>query len=351
MRTRLGAVGAGLLTTIGLVAGCGGGNERSAADAVPAAVAAAPAPAVSAPTAPGDVVRPGPGTPAPFAAAIRAGRPVVAAFLMPGVADDESVREALRVARSSSQLARGVRVFVYDLSGPGRFGDLPELLGVTGTPSVAVIGRDRRLSNLFRGLVDADLLRQAISDAAAAPPAVAGARASSRRTRPSPAALALSRKVEAAYAGVEGLEVRVRSSLGGAAVEGTIAVALRKGYVVADVSGGGARLLIVADRTRAYAKPPGRSCWVTQAPDEALPVDPGTGPLPPGTGLSGPRREGRYLVVTQTQAIGGRPVTVEHRIDPATYRLVSSRAAGGRLTMTYTARATAPERPPTAPLC
>jgi hypothetical protein len=88
----------------------------------------------------------------------------VVAFLMPGTADDDAVREALRTARNSVA-GRGVSVFTYDLRDAKRFGDLPELLDVTVTPSVAVIGRDRRLSNLFRGLTDADLIRQAMSEA------------------------------------------------------------------------------------------------------------------------------------------------------------------------------------------
>lgn len=83
---------------------------------------------------------------------------------MPGTADDDAVRAALRTARSSVA-GRGVRVFTYDLRDAKRFGDLPELLDVTVTPSVAVIGRDRRLSNLFRGLTDANLIRQAMSEA------------------------------------------------------------------------------------------------------------------------------------------------------------------------------------------
>jgi len=71
----------------------------------------------------------------------------------------------------SSAAGRGVKVFTYDLRDTKRFGDLPELLDVTVTPSVAVIGRDRRLGNLFRGLTDAELLRQAMSDAKSVAPA------------------------------------------------------------------------------------------------------------------------------------------------------------------------------------
>jgi hypothetical protein len=80
------------------------------------------------------------------------------------MADDESVAEAVSEARSSASVATGVRWFVYNV-GKDQFGDLADLLGVTGTPSVAVIGRDRVLANLWSGLIDADILRQSVSDA------------------------------------------------------------------------------------------------------------------------------------------------------------------------------------------
>ncbi|MEW6581150.1 MAG: hypothetical protein AB1416_00105 [Actinomycetota bacterium] len=171
MVPRLAAAGACALA-LGVLAGCGGDGSGSSAtpDAGAAVAAAAPAPQVSRPTAPGEPVRPGPGTPRPFAAAVQKGKAVVVAFLMPGVADDEAVRKALRVARVAKG-ARGVAFFTYDLPQARRFGDLPELLDVTGTPTVVVIGRDRRVANVFRGLTDADIVRQAVSDAKDAPPA------------------------------------------------------------------------------------------------------------------------------------------------------------------------------------
>jgi hypothetical protein len=164
MRSRLAVAGATSLLALGLVAGCGGGGGQDASGPAATPAAAASAPQVSRPTSPGEVVRPGPGTPKGVAQALTKGQAVVVAFLMPGTADDDAVRAALRTARSSVA-GRGVRVFTYDLRDAKRFGDLPELLDVTVTPSVAVIGRDRRLSNLFRGLTDANLIRQAMSEA------------------------------------------------------------------------------------------------------------------------------------------------------------------------------------------
>jgi hypothetical protein len=170
-RRALALTGASSILALGLLAGCGGDSGGSAAaDPAAATPAAASVPQISRPTAPGDVVRPGPGTPKAVAQALTKGQAIVVAFLMSGTADDDAVRQALRTARGSSD-AKGVKMFTYTLGQSKRFGDLPELLDVTVTPSVAVIGRDGRLNNLFRGLTDAELIRQAMSDAKSSTPA------------------------------------------------------------------------------------------------------------------------------------------------------------------------------------
>lgn len=169
-RRALALTGASSVLALGLLAGCGGGDESAASDPGGATPVAAFVPQISRPTAPGDIVRPGPGTPRAVAQALSKGRAVAVAFLMPGTADDDAVRQALRSAAGSPS-GRGVKVFTYTLNQSKRFGDLPELLDITITPSVAVIGRDGRLNNLFRGLTDAELLRQAMSDAKTSAPA------------------------------------------------------------------------------------------------------------------------------------------------------------------------------------
>jgi len=58
-----------------------------------------------------------------------------------------------------------VRWFVYRVTPGAAFGDLADRLGVTGTPAVAVIGRDRTLVNRWVGLIDDAMLRQAVNDA------------------------------------------------------------------------------------------------------------------------------------------------------------------------------------------
>jgi hypothetical protein len=178
-RRRLGLVAALAATSALLVAGCGGGGGDSAdalpaatapagdsADALPAATApaGAAAPVAVAPVAPGGQVRAGADTPKAVAKALAGSDVVVVAFLVKGMADDESVAEAVEEARTGAASDTGVEWFVYNV-GNDRFGDLADLLGVTGTPSVAVIGRDRILANLWTGLVDAEILSQSVSDA------------------------------------------------------------------------------------------------------------------------------------------------------------------------------------------
>lgn len=171
-----GAAAAAAVGVVLLVAGCGGGGGDSAQTAASATVPpAAAAPIAVAQVSPGGRVRAGASTPEPVATALAGSNVVVVAFLVPNAADDESVAAALRAVRGDARYRAGVSYFVYPV-GKAQFGDLADLLGVSGTPAVAVIGRDRTLTNLWMGLVDADILRQSISDAresAAANPAAA----------------------------------------------------------------------------------------------------------------------------------------------------------------------------------
>lgn len=165
---------------VALAAGCGGSSDDDA-EVTPEPVTAQPVP-IFEPASPGDEVRPGSKTPPAVAKAIEGPQVVVVAFLLRGAADDDVVRSALGSVRRSPVGRRGVRYFVYEVAGPPKFGDLPEVLGVTETPTVAVIGRDRALTNRWVGLVDAAILRQSVADAKAA------ARAPS--TSPEPAGVA-----------------------------------------------------------------------------------------------------------------------------------------------------------------
>ncbi len=158
-----------VLCVVSIAAGCGGDDARpreatGATSTAPTTDRVAlPAPEVR----PGGQVQAGRGTPAPVAAALRGNRVVVVAFLMAAPADDRAVARALAQVRADPAYRRAAQFFTYRVAADGGFGDLADQLGVTGTPAVAVIGRDRRLTNRFEGLADATMIRQAINDAAA----------------------------------------------------------------------------------------------------------------------------------------------------------------------------------------
>ena len=166
LMTGVRALTAALAASAALLAGCGGGGDS--ADALPPAAtapAASAAPVAVAAVGLGGAVTAGPTTPKPVAKALAGSDVVVVSFVVKGVADDDSVVAAIAEVRSDARASADVAFFDYAV-GNDKFGDLADRLGVTGTPSVAVIGRDRTLINLWTGLVDADILRQSISDAA-----------------------------------------------------------------------------------------------------------------------------------------------------------------------------------------
>lgn len=177
-RARRGVIAASIAVSLALplaLSGCGlGGGDSADAGPPPAPLPAQLVDAPAQPVALGDVVAPGADTPAKVAAALtKTDEVVVIGFVLSGVADDERVAAAIRQARKSGAGARGVRYFTFRIGEKdASFGDLPDMLQIEGTPSVAVIGRDRKLSNLFEGLIDADILRQGIQTAKETQPAL-----------------------------------------------------------------------------------------------------------------------------------------------------------------------------------
>jgi hypothetical protein len=166
--TRYRIVAAAVAGSVVLFAsGCMGGGGASGDAAPPAATAptTVATPVAVAPATLGGAVHAGPDTPKDVVAALKGDDVIVVAFLNGKAADDQKVAKAVRDAQADSVVSDGTQFFVYTV-GRKRFGDLADLLGVEGTPSVAIIGRDRNLTNLFTGLVDGDILRQAIWDAA-----------------------------------------------------------------------------------------------------------------------------------------------------------------------------------------
>jgi hypothetical protein len=166
MRRAYGIVAA-LAAASALLVGCGGGDGASAEAPDPSATApvAFAAPVAVAAVGLGGTVTPGPTTPKPVVKALAGSGVVVVSVVVEGVADDDSVAAAVAEVRSDPRVSKGVAFFTYSV-GTDKLGDLADRLGIAGTPSVAVIGRDRTLVNLWTGLVDADILRQSIADAA-----------------------------------------------------------------------------------------------------------------------------------------------------------------------------------------
>lgn len=155
-------------------AGCGGAAGTTgdpAGAATTADVATAPSKVVAThrtgPLQPGEQISATTDSPKPFAAALVEHRPVLVAFLLRGIADDDYVGAALAKAKASTAGA-GVTFMVYDMNKQRDFGDLPALLGVTSSPSIVVIGRDGRLVNSWTGLVDEQMVRQSVSEAKSA---------------------------------------------------------------------------------------------------------------------------------------------------------------------------------------
>lgn len=356
---RGGALALTAAAVLGL-SGCFGGGDDDAASSgepLPEALPLAVAPGVAQPVAavlPGEVVRPGTTTPKAFSRALTRRRPIVVAFTMPGVADDDAVIAALKAVRASGPSASGVAYFVFSLGQARRFGDLPDLLDVTGSPSVAVIGRDGVLLNLWEGLVDEELLRQSIADAKTArlgPGGVDPGLEVSAGPTGSPAGIALARKVDRYYAGAPGVRVRMRNVLGGKPAVGQMRFAIvhdRVAGAVAEMTiAGKGRSSVVATPGGSFIRVEGSSCWVDLGPagfgQESTPTD-----LSRSGRFSRPRRQGAALLLSRIARDG------EHafRIDARTGRILEIRQDGAPSVLTDMERLSeAPEIPSPEPLC
>lgn len=353
-RRALGALAAISATAL-LATGCLGGGDDASADLPPAATAPAAiaAPVAVAPTAPGGMVSAGPETPAPVARALAGTRVVVVAFLVNGPADDSNVAAALRSVRGDRGMAATTDFFVYRV-GRDDFGDLADRLGVTGTPSVAVIGRDRVLLNMWDGLTDAEILRQSISDAADTAAANRGAAADVASARPvagDPRGIALAESANAAYADVAGVRVKGTFSRPGSGAM-SIDATLRLGATGVEAMNGtfsmaGARFETVATSSATSIRSEGATCWArlpAAAAAQASAPEP-TVALPAGSRVSAPRKEGAADLVDVTSA----GATATFVIDRASAELREVRTPEG--TLTFTALDTAPATVSATPVC
>jgi len=345
-----------------LASGClGMGGDGDSGDARPPAAtapASVAAPVAVAPATLGGAVRAGADTPKDVVAALKGDDVIVVAFLNGKAADDQKVAKAVRDAQADAVVSEGARFFVYTL-GAKRFGDLADVLGVEGTPSVAVIGRDRNLTNLFTGLIDGDILRQAIWDAgdtaAKNPGASVAPKASPKAAAAGPSGnaegIALAKQVNAAYADVPGVKYDGTVTEAGKTVSLSGSSVLRNGREVAShsvVTIGGQRVdLVNPGGTVTYGRPDGQACWKARQDDD-------TDERSPAVELDGrfakPITRGDAILLHATgKDSDGTVTTVVYTIDAATSQIRSVRAKA--FEATYTTLTAAPEIPEPTPLC
>lgn len=346
-------LGAAVAASALLVAGCGGGGSGSSAEtADPAATAptSVAAPVAVAAVGVGGTVTAGPTTPKPVAAALKGSGVVVVAFVNKGVADDDSVASAFAQVRSDPHANRGVAFFQY-VVGKDAMGDLADRLGVTGTPSVAVIGRDRTLVNLWSGLIDADILRQSIADAADTVAAHPGAApVSSSGPSGNAAGIALAKKVNASYRSVPGVSFTVGfTAKDGSKGEFTGSVKFTAGErtdTVLSGTVGATKLDLVGIGANHYGRPEGQACWVQRPAEDA------GSPFVTlkGHRFSAPRTVGQEIVL---RSVGpdsvGKVMPITYRVDAVTLHVKSFRDADSH--GTFTVLDAAPVIPEPSPIC
>lgn len=349
-------MGAAVAASAALVAGCGGGGSGSSAESAdPSATApvAAAAPVAVSAVGVGGSVTAGPTTPKPVAAALKGSGVVVVAFVNKGVADDDSVASAFAEVRSDPHASRGVAFFQY-VVGKDAMGDLADRLGVTGTPSVAVIGRDRTLVNLWTGLIDAEILRQSIADAQDTVAAHPGAKAVGTSSANGPTGdadgIALAKKVNAAYGDVPGVTASGSVAVAG---EGTMTMDTTMALDGGRVSGlsgtfsmKGVSFKIAISKTAARIQSGDASCWATLPGGTFSSSDtPAPTVVFTGAKIGAPRTEGGETSFDVTS--GGQTVT--YVVDTATSRVTSVRTGGA--TVTFTTLDTAPSIEDGTPVC
>jgi hypothetical protein len=212
----------------------------------------------------GDQVVAGKETPAVLKTALQSDGPVVVAFLLPGITEDEIVQKRLNTLQRNGGF-RDTKFIVYRITGKTKLGDLPEMFDVKYTPAVAVIQGDDKLSNVWRGLVDEDIIAQSLIDARGAVPQPL--KVTPRKGEPSghKAGIALAKKVNASYAKVPGLGMKFVGTVGGLeGAEATAQVILKdgkQGTFSVSAKAAGQAIEMVGKRTGLYTKAQGALCW------------------------------------------------------------------------------------------
>ena len=261
--------GVGVLTAVPVIV-----EASQNAPAAPNAAAAKKAAAgATTPVERGAKVTATPKTPAAVKAAMKGTGPVVVAFLLPGMTEDEIVQKRLNALQKESKFS-DTKFVVYRITTKTKLGDLPTLFDVKYTPAVAVIQGDDKLSNVWRGLVDEDIIAQSLLDArAAVPKPVKTTKKAAGQPTGSPAGIALAKKVNAAYAKVPGVTMAGTINAPGLGpVDADLSVKLSNGTVqamAADLKVAGKPAKMYTDATGQYAMLAGGACWIrsTKASD------------------------------------------------------------------------------------
>jgi hypothetical protein len=212
-------------------------------------------------------------TPAVVKTALHSSGPVVVAFLLPGITEDEIVQKRLNTLERSSGF-RDTKFIVYRITGKTKLGDLPEMFDIKYTPAVAVIQGDDKLSNVWRGMVDEDIIAQSLIDARNAVPQPL--KVTPRKGQPSgnAAGIALARKVNASYARAPGVSLKFKGAIGGVVgAQGTGQIRLVNGReskfsFTAQVAG--KALAVFGNPTGVYTKAAGAVCWTRSTNPKAI---------------------------------------------------------------------------------
>jgi hypothetical protein len=315
---------------------------------------------------PGATITAGPQTPADAKAALSSSKTVVIAFVVPGAADDDEVAASIARLRGNASASRNVRFLVYKVtSKKPTFGDLPKVLQILGTPTVAVITPDDRLQNMWTGLVDDVLIGQSISTARES----AGRGADSSPTKPAKSkkltkkeaaanakGQALAKKVDAAYSKVPAVGFTVTGTLEGSPIQVSGVSVYRKGKQV-----GGTGQFVLKGKTidlinqgkKTYSRLVGASCWaltsISTMSNEGLLA--GT-----NSTFTAPTRIRDTFLMRESHIEKGVRETQDVVIDAHTYRILSARIVEGQAfdpgaTATFSTITNVPTIPTPKPLC
>jgi len=109
-------------------------------------------------------VEAGQGLPSDVARALNRGQVVVLFFYEPAASDDQATRAAVRAVRQGAGGSPAVRLFQDVVARISDYRRLVGSLGISQSPALVVIDRDRK-AELLQGYLDSGTIRQTVRDA------------------------------------------------------------------------------------------------------------------------------------------------------------------------------------------